>query len=202
MVAACISRHDDLAPALLDMQACADRQLPCSLGLEVPYGCVLCAISLCRYDLHVLLVNHGKRCPRCAKNGKPRKASDGDCPLFGSKTVKDILKEDPEDDQDSSVKQESEDDHDSLVKQEHSVDDSAVKQESIEDDHMPAVKEGSESDNDTSIKQEVDSTAAVKSEPASERCPEQHNGKDDLPKQNAPSRSTRSQVKKEGEVAA
>ena len=41
--------------------------------------------ALCRYDLHVLLVNHGKRCPRCAKNGKPRKASDGDCPLFGKK---------------------------------------------------------------------------------------------------------------------
>ncbi len=50
--------------------------------------------NACRYDLHVLLVNHGKRCPRCAKNGKPRKASDGDCPLFGTKTVKGILKED------------------------------------------------------------------------------------------------------------
>ena len=41
----------------------------------------------------MLLVNHGKRCPRCAKNGKPRKASDGDCPLFGTKTVNKILKE-------------------------------------------------------------------------------------------------------------
>lgn len=46
-----------------------------------------------KYDLHVLLVNHGKRCPRCAKNGKPRKASDGDCPLFGTKNVNKILKE-------------------------------------------------------------------------------------------------------------
>ena len=28
---------------------------------------------MCRYDLHVLLVEHGKCCQRCAKNGKPRK---------------------------------------------------------------------------------------------------------------------------------
>lgn len=45
-----------------------------------------------KYDLHVLLVNHGKRCSRCAKNGKPRKASDGDCPLFGTKGVKEMVK--------------------------------------------------------------------------------------------------------------
>jgi len=56
-----------------------------------------------RYDLHVLLVNHGKRCPRCAKNGKPRKASDGDCPLFGTKTVKEILKDEPDQDSGSEV---------------------------------------------------------------------------------------------------
>ena len=36
---------------------------------------------LYRYDLHVLMVEHGKRCPRCAKNGKPRKESHGPCPL-------------------------------------------------------------------------------------------------------------------------
>jgi len=51
----------------------------------------------------VLLVNHGKRCPRCAKNGKPRKASDGDCPLFGTKTVKEILKDEPDQDSGSEV---------------------------------------------------------------------------------------------------
>ena len=56
-----------------------------------------------RYDLHVLLVNHGKRCPRCAKNGKPRKASDGDCPLFGTKTVKQILNDEPDRDSGSEV---------------------------------------------------------------------------------------------------
>ncbi|KAL0023848.1 hypothetical protein WJX77_011324 [Trebouxia sp. C0004] len=55
-----------------------------------------------KYDLHVLLVNHGKRCPRCAKNGKPRKASHGNCPLFGTKTVK-VLKDKPDQDSGSEV---------------------------------------------------------------------------------------------------
>ena len=35
----------------------------------------------CRYDLHVLLVEHGKRCVRCSKNGRPRKEQHGPCPL-------------------------------------------------------------------------------------------------------------------------
>lgn len=50
-----------------------------------------------RYDLHVLLVEHGKRCSRCAKNGKPRKESHGQCPLGnlqGSAAAKDLLDED------------------------------------------------------------------------------------------------------------
>lgn len=34
-----------------------------------------------RYELHVLMVEHGKRCERCAKNGKPRKEPQGPCPL-------------------------------------------------------------------------------------------------------------------------
>lgn len=34
----------------------------------------------CRYDLHVLLVEHGKRCARCAKK-RPSKESHGPCPL-------------------------------------------------------------------------------------------------------------------------
>ena len=37
--------------------------------------------ALCRFALHVLMVEHGKRCERCAKNGKPRKESHGPCPL-------------------------------------------------------------------------------------------------------------------------
>ena len=68
----------------------------------------------------MLLVNHGKRCPRCAKNGKPRKASDGDCPLFGSKSIKETFNDDLETDQDVSTKQKEEDsaaDQDSLVKE-------------------------------------------------------------------------------------
>ncbi len=35
-----------------------------------------------RYTLHVLLVRHGKQCPRCAKGGKPRFPSEGPCPLM------------------------------------------------------------------------------------------------------------------------
>ena len=50
-------------------------------------------------------MEHGKRCARCAKNGKPRKESHGDCPLVnlqGSAGVKDledgdIVKEEPKD---------------------------------------------------------------------------------------------------------
>mmetsp|Transcript_6298 Transcript_6298/g.18067 ORF Transcript_6298/g.18067 Transcript_6298/m.18067 type:complete len:395 (-) Transcript_6298:94-1278(-) len=34
-----------------------------------------------KYTLHVLLVRHGKQCPRCAKGGRPRFPSDGPCPL-------------------------------------------------------------------------------------------------------------------------
>ena len=69
--------------------------------------------------MHVLLVNHGKRCPRCAKNGKPRKESDGDCPLFGCTaassahvkgtdiTNKSSLKQDPDMQPDSETEQSS-----------------------------------------------------------------------------------------------
>ncbi len=50
-----------------------------------------------RYDLHVLLVEHGKRCTRCASNGKPRKDSHGPCPLVSiqaSAAVKEMQEED------------------------------------------------------------------------------------------------------------
>ena len=35
----------------------------------------------CKYALHVLLVEHGKRCVKCAKGGKLQLPSEGDCPL-------------------------------------------------------------------------------------------------------------------------
>ncbi|KAK9816005.1 hypothetical protein WJX74_009869 [Apatococcus lobatus] len=34
-----------------------------------------------KYDLHVLLVGHGKKCIRCSPDGHPRKPPDGPCPL-------------------------------------------------------------------------------------------------------------------------
>ena len=34
-----------------------------------------------KYDLHVLLVDHGKRCRKCCKDGRLQKESHGDCPL-------------------------------------------------------------------------------------------------------------------------
>ncbi|CAK9206393.1 unnamed protein product [Sphagnum troendelagicum] len=34
-----------------------------------------------KFDLHCLLVTHGKRCPRCAKGGRAQTTPDGPCPL-------------------------------------------------------------------------------------------------------------------------
>ena len=34
-----------------------------------------------KYDLHVLLVRHGKKCKNCAKGGRPIQPSEGPCPL-------------------------------------------------------------------------------------------------------------------------
>jgi endonuclease-3 len=34
-----------------------------------------------KYPLHVLLVEHGKRCPRCSKNGRLQLPQEGECPL-------------------------------------------------------------------------------------------------------------------------
>ena len=42
-------------------------------------------VPWCRFDLHVLMVGHGKRCTRCAANGKPRFSPDGPCPLTALK---------------------------------------------------------------------------------------------------------------------
>ena len=61
-------------------------------------GCfVHTCMHMCRYDLHVLLVEHGKRCTRCASNGKPRKESHGPCPLVNihaGAAVKEMQEED------------------------------------------------------------------------------------------------------------
>ena len=63
-------------------------------------------------------MEHGKRCARCAKNGKPRKESHGDCPLVnlqGSAPAKDLHDED-------IVKEEAKDmEEQDLVKQEVTV---------------------------------------------------------------------------------
>lgn len=37
-----------------------------------------------KYDLHVLLVEHGKRCSRCSKGGKLQLPEEGPCPLVGA----------------------------------------------------------------------------------------------------------------------
>ena len=52
---------------------------------------------MCRYDLHVLLVEHGKCCERCAKNNRPRKEVLGACPLFGQHSVFKQLQHSPQD---------------------------------------------------------------------------------------------------------
>ncbi len=51
--------------------------------MQAPSLCgVVTARRRRRYALHVLLVEHGKRCPRCAKiPGRPRKEPVGACPL-------------------------------------------------------------------------------------------------------------------------
>lgn len=140
----------------------------------------------------MLLVNHGKRCPRCAKNGQPRKASDGDCPLFGSKSAKEVLKGDPEIEQDSQVKQ---DDHDSLCKQDGSEEDwvSAVKQDpgaghsavkydaNIENCGMAPIKAETGTDSEYKRQKQKDGTSFNQALPNARRS----------------SRSTRYQAKKE-----
>ncbi len=68
-----------------------DSSMEVQAGSPVAPHCCMQAPSLCgaatarrrrRYALHVLLVEHGKRCPRCAKiPGRPRKEPLGACPL-------------------------------------------------------------------------------------------------------------------------
>ena len=143
----------------------------------------------------MLLVNHGKRCPRCAKNGQPRKASDGDCPLFGSKSAKEVLKEELEVGQDSQVKQEAEHHQTSLSKQEGSEEAwvSAVRQDP--DAGHSAVKDDADSD-DCGM-------APVKSETGTDSEYKQQKRKDGsdstkaVPRARRSSRSTRYQAKTE-----
>ena len=103
------------------------RQVSCSAGMNI--------YVLHRYDLHVLLVNHGKRCPRCAKNGKPRKASDGDCPLFGKKGI-------------ANSKEEADNSSDELIKSEEDASaESDVSEEKVDMKHVPADVKQEPSDN-------------------------------------------------------
>lgn len=58
----------------------------------------------------MLLVEHGKRCARCASNGKPRKESHGDCPLVNLEagpTVKEMQEGDIVKDEDVIKKEEN-----------------------------------------------------------------------------------------------
>ena len=64
----------------------------------LPSGpCADCADEL-KYDLHVLLVRHGKQCPACAKAGSARQlaaaasGSSSACPLADLKAPKGKLK--------------------------------------------------------------------------------------------------------------
>ena len=149
----------------------------------------------------MLLVNHGKRCPRCAKNGKPRKASDGDCPLFGSKSVKEIPKEEPKSDHDSQVKQEAEVDRDS----------SSVEQEGSAGDWVTAVKQDPDARHHSAIKDDADYDgviATVKSEPGTncehsqEKQHDISNADEAVPTARRSSRITRYQAKTHEEPAA
>ncbi|KAI5084539.1 hypothetical protein GOP47_0000708 [Adiantum capillus-veneris] len=40
-----------------------------------------------KFDLHCLLVTHGKKCPRCAKGGRTQRPADGPCPLVNLKQL-------------------------------------------------------------------------------------------------------------------
>jgi endonuclease-3 len=59
--------------------------VPKSASREDTYEHMNAAVpDMIKYDMHVLLVGHGKKCHRCAKNGHNRKPADGDwCPLKG-----------------------------------------------------------------------------------------------------------------------
>lgn len=125
----------------------------------------------------MLLVNHGKRCPRCAKNGKPRKASDGNCPLFGTKTVKEILKDEPDHNSDPesahevAVKPHPGGGSQKTVKSDPDVKQDAEKKQKGSRHSAESTKATSGEDAMAGVKQEADEEAAVvqpqiKSEPS------------------------------------
>jgi hypothetical protein len=74
-----------------------------------------------KYDLHVLLVDHGKRCAACvASKGRVQKESHGDCPLQHASNKKNMVtakvlgcKEEP---QNVTIKQEFEAAEGGLIK--------------------------------------------------------------------------------------
>ena len=98
--------------------------------------------------MHVLLVNHGKRCPRCAKNGKPRKESDGACPLFGKNGI-------------ASVKKRPTDSADDLIKSEEALSDNC--EESAKTAHGKQAGTVKQQSSENDVKQEP-SEAAIKQE--------------------------------------
>lgn len=156
----------------------ADRRKSCCIRQDKAFCDVVTLTCVWfRYDLHVLLVNHGKRCPRCAKNGKPRKASDGDCPLFGTKTVKEILKKEPNQDSGSeaTVKPDPASDSDVVVKEDPDGDsEMKVKADLIKDPGSKKRQKGSKgstvgneaSGGNDNVKQEASGeSSAIKPDP-------------------------------------
>jgi hypothetical protein len=50
---------------------------------ETAYSHLNCRVpDDCKYPLHILMVEHGKRCVRCAKGGKLQLPEEGPCPLL------------------------------------------------------------------------------------------------------------------------
>jgi endonuclease-3 len=65
------------------------RWVPANANAEQAYAHLNALVpDEAKYALHVLLVEHGKRCPRCAKGGRLQLPQEGECPLtparFGS----------------------------------------------------------------------------------------------------------------------
>ena len=109
----------------------------------------------------MLLVNHGKKCPRCAKNGKPRKASDGDCPLFGKKAKS---KQDPDNSSDELLKSEEGASDELLKTEEDASAESDVSEGKVDMEHVHAdVKQEPHNDSSTGgdVKRDVKQEAEV-----------------------------------------
>lgn len=59
------------------------KWVPASATAELTYAHMNARVpDEAKYALHVLLVEHGKRCPRCAKGGRLQLPQEGECPLL------------------------------------------------------------------------------------------------------------------------